>query len=158
MNETLVHNSLKIISGGQTGVDRAALDVAIELGVEHGGFCPKGRKAEDGKIDEKYKLKETKSDRYYIRTLRNIKNSDVTIVIFKAQLGRGTAVTEKYCKSLNKKYLMIDSQARLSSNVSKFRSFILKNKPETINIAGNRESTSPGIYDYTKKLLTKVLS
>ena len=72
----------KIISGGQTGVDRAALDVAINLGLDYGGFCPKGRLAEDGVIPKKYNLTELSSIKYAVRTLENVKLADASLVIF----------------------------------------------------------------------------
>jgi hypothetical protein len=158
MKELLYDNNLKIISGGQSGVDRAALDIAIESGFDYGGFCPKGRRAEDGVVDEKYRLTETRSDRYYLRTMRNIKHSNATIIIYSAKMGRGTAVTRKYCKNLKKRYLVINSKSGFSLNQSKIYSFILKHNIKTLNIAGDRESSSPGIYDYTLKLLKEVFT
>src|SRR5512136_1042597 len=81
----------KIISGGQTGVDRAALDVALELGISSGGWCPKGRKAEDGPIDIRYPVRETTSANYSVRTGRNVRESDGTLVL--TGLGRASAGT-----------------------------------------------------------------
>ncbi len=85
----------KIISGGQTGVDRAALDVALELGILCGGWCPKGRKAEDGPIDPHYPLKETNSPNYPLRTEKNIRESDGTLILTKGPVNGGTSLTEQ---------------------------------------------------------------
>src|SRR6516225_9704134 len=99
---------LKIISGGQTGVDRAALDVAMQLGIPCGGFCPKGRKSEDGIIPEKYPLIETATDNYPERTELNIKTSDGTVILFIKVLDRGTQLTGELCKRHRKPFLLID--------------------------------------------------
>src|SRR5437870_10377236 len=92
----------KIISGGQTGVDRAALDVALELGLPCGGWCPRGRRAEDGPIPERYPLQEMKSPAYPPRTARNVRDSDGTVILTRGQPDRGTALTielaERYRK------------------------------------------------------------
>src|SRR5258706_8881055 len=86
----------KIISGGQTGVDRGALLAAIELGIPHGGYCPRGRLAEDGVIDGRFELTELESPQYHIRTERNVIESDGTIIIHRGPLFGGTALTEKF--------------------------------------------------------------
>ncbi len=77
----MVKNFFRVISGGQTGVDRAALDAAMKLGIEVGGFCPKGRRAEDGPIDEQYPLTETASRAYPVRTEKNVAASDGTLIL-----------------------------------------------------------------------------
>src|SRR6516225_901027 len=88
------HDRIKIISGGQTGVDRAALDFAIRHGLEHGGWCPKGRKAEDGAIPRRYHLQETDSPEYAERTVKNILAADATLIIVREEpLTGGTALT-----------------------------------------------------------------
>jgi predicted Rossmann-fold nucleotide-binding protein len=87
---------LKVISGGQTGVDRAALDAALTLGIHCGGFCPKGRKSEDGTIPEKYPLVETLNDNYSERTERNVKTADGTLILIAGNPDRGTQLTIDY--------------------------------------------------------------
>ncbi|PSQ85488.1 MAG: molybdenum cofactor carrier, partial [Bacteroidetes bacterium QH_2_63_10] len=83
----------KIISGGQTGVDRAALDAALAFNVPVGGWCPKGRRAEDGQIPDRYPLEETPSEAYEQRTAWNVRDSDGTLIITDGSLEGGTALT-----------------------------------------------------------------
>jgi len=134
---------MKIISGGQTGVDRAALDAALETGIECGGFCPKGRRSEDGIIPEKYPLTETKTDQYPERTELNIKNSDATLILIDGEADRGTALTISLCKLHHKPWIVIDlSNKNKEQNLCQW---IKENKINVLNVAGNRESFSPGI-------------
>ena len=146
---------LKIISGGQTGVDRAALDVAIKLGIDCGGFCPKGRKSEDGTIPEKYPLIEAQSDHYPERTELNVKTGDGTLIIIAGNPDRGTQLTIDLCKRHNKPCLVIN----LNDEKSRFdiAAWIEKNKISIINVAGNRESISPGIHEKAYRFLLKIL-
>mgnify|MGYP001312937102 CR=1 FL=1 len=105
------HNSariIKIISGGQTGVDRASLDVAIELGIKYGGYCPKGRQSEDGIIPLKYILSETETDDYLERTLKNVQCSDGTLILHKGEIIAGTRQTEKYCLLEKKRIIVVN--------------------------------------------------
>ena len=136
----------KIVSGGQTGVDRAALDCAIELGIPHGGWCPAGRKAEDGPIPEKYNLRETDSARYDVRTKRNVKDSDGTLIASHGPLTGGTLLTVRTAERLGRPVLIVDlqtddSQRQLQSVLNWLESQQLK----ILNVAGPRESTCPGI-------------
>src|SRR5207247_1854205 len=98
----------RIVSGGQTGVDRAALDVALELGVPCGGWCPQGRRAEDGRIDERYPLRETPWDGYPQRTEWNVRDTDGTLVLTLGKPDRGTALTVRLERSKKKPCLVID--------------------------------------------------
>jgi len=134
---------MKIISGGQTGVDRAALDVALEFSIECGGFCPKGRRSEDGIIPGKYPLTETKTDQYPERTELNIKTSKATLVLIDKEADRGTTLTISLCNLHHKPCIVIDL-----SNENKERDllqWIKENNIDVLNVAGNRESFSPGI-------------
>jgi len=88
-----------IISGGQTGVDRGALDAAARLGIAHGGWCPRGRRAEDGEIPERYRLRETPSRRYAQRTAWNVRDSDATLVLIEGDLAGGTALTVRLART-----------------------------------------------------------
>ena len=98
----------KIISGGQTGVDRAALDAAIELDIEHGGFVPKGRLSEDGSIPLKYNIIELENEDYSARTLKNVQYSDGTLILHKGEITGGTALTEEVCYLKKKAVLTIN--------------------------------------------------
>ena len=145
----------KIISGGQSGVDRAALDAAVNVGLKFGGYCPKNFDAEDGKIDSKYQLTETKSHRNEFRTIKNIKESDGTLIIYQSHPEKdGTLLTINMAKKMNKPYLEIQPN---NKNYSKVHDWIRFNQIKTLNIAGSRESNCPGIYNATKKMLLIVL-
>ena len=154
----------KIISGAQTGADRAALDFAIKYDIPHGGWVPKGRISEDGTVPKKYKVKEHKSDKYPPRTAANIHDSDGTIIFFKTSMGRGCALTSKLCKNMNKPCLTINiAEATLlksgkahSTMVEIISNWIECIEPKILNIAGGRESKTPGMHDIVFKLLEAV--
>ncbi len=148
----------KIISGGQSGVDRAALDVALELGIPCGGRCPKGRRAEDGRIADKYPLQETKDDFYQTRTRLNVKSSDATLILFTKNFDKGTRLTEKTVKTMKKPVLTVDLSEENDDNVSKVSAWLEEYKPEMLNIAGPRESSSPGIYDRSLQFLRELFT
>ncbi len=134
----------RVVSGGQTGVDRAGLDWAISLGIQHGGWCPRGRLAEDGTIPSRYELVELASPDYAVRTEQNVIDSDATLILYEKKLRGGTLLTFNLCKRLGKPYVSVrmdDSEPRAC------RDWLDKLRPETLNIAGSRESISPGIYD-----------
>lgn len=146
----------RIISGGQTGVDRAALDAALELGIEHGGWCPLGRLAEDGFIPARYALRQTPSSQYAVRTERNVIDSDGTLILFRRELAGGTDLTRQFCLRHRKPLLLIDLAAE--ADVDAVRTWIASNRIATLNVAGPRESTSPGISAEAKGLLLGILS
>ena len=154
------HNSvriIKIISGGQTGVDRAALDVAIELGFDYGGFCPKGRLAEDGVILNKYNLTELSSSQYLMRTFENVQASDGTLIIHQGRVSGGTLKTKDYCQMINKPFVEVNLLEDLKKIPLNFDTWIKENHIIIINIAGPRESAIP-IYNRTYALLMASLS
>ncbi|GAA4448145.1 putative molybdenum carrier protein [Novipirellula rosea] len=144
-----------IISGGQTGVDRAGLDVAIALGIGHGGWCPAGRLSEDGSIPSRYELQEMPSSDYPARTEQNVIDSDATLILYEKKLGSGTRLTRRICDRLGKAYLLarlpVDQPAMIAS-------WLAKQKPATLNIAGPRESSSPGIYERSFAFLIDVFN
>ncbi len=146
----------KIISGGQTGVDRAALDVALELDVPCGGWCPKGRLAEDGTIDERYPLEEADSPEYPVRTEINVKNSDATLIITQGALSGGTATTLELAKKYRKFHMAVDLLKRKDPEIVK--KWLEFNKVGVLNVAGPRESEIPGIYDSAAKFLRRIFS
>jgi|SRR6056297_2701203 len=135
----------KIISGGQTGVDRAALDAAIKLRIPHGGWCPAGRIAEDGIIPENYQLNETNSSLYKERTRMNICDADFTLILMQnGRWGSGTLFTKNTCIRLQKPFFVEDLLTPDIKSIKKCLTVICENP--VLNCAGNRESTSPGIY------------
>lgn len=144
----------KIISGGQTGVDRAALDVALALGISCGGWCPKGRKAEDGPIHVRYKLQETTSSSYSVRTGRNVRESDGTLVLARGQPTAGTALTIKFAQKHKKPYLVRDLFVR--KDLGTVRGWLEVNRIRVLNVAGPRESEVPGIHDRAFEFLKEL--
>src|SRR5438874_12933029 len=106
--ESLASKLLKIISGGQTGVDRGALDAALAFEVECGGWCPAGRLAADGTIPKRYPVMDLANAGYAERTARNVANSDGTLVISKGEPIGGTRETIDRCVEMQKPYLIID--------------------------------------------------
>jgi hypothetical protein len=149
----------KIVSGGQTGADRAALDFALANGVECAGWCPKGRIAEDGPIPAKYPLREMGSAEYPPRTRRNVEESDAT-VIFDAPVkksSRGTRLTVRVCEELRRPHLVLSGFPDARSDAERLRAFLAANEVVTLNVAGNRESGSPGIHAHVLAVLTLVV-
>ena len=149
---------LMIISGGQTGADRAGLDFAISRGIKHGGWCPKGRLAEDGIIPEKYCLIETSTNLYPQRTKQNVKDSDATIVFTDTHMSRGAMLTITCCETFKKPYFIIpitsaDDEAAKDSLLE----WLVKIKPRILNIAGARASKCPQIHKFVTTMLNSVL-
>jgi hypothetical protein len=147
----------KIISGGQTGVDRAALDVALELGLEAGGWCPRGRRAEDGQIPDCYPLRETGSWTYPARTRRNVLESDGTLILTRGEPRGGTALTAVLAESLKKPFFLVDFETPQEGRESLWEWGRLQSV-RVLNVAGPRESETPGIYDQAARFLKKLLA
>ena len=145
----------RIITGGQTGVDRAALDFAIEAGIPHGGWCPLKRKAEDGTINEQYLLKETPEADFSIRTKLNVRDSDGTLILNVDKLEGGTLLTVQYAKELARPCLIIDLDNIPEHNA--IHHWLTMHKIRILNIAGPRESKRPGIYEQTRETLPRLL-
>ena len=146
----------KIISGGQTGVDRAALDAAISLGLEHGGFCPKGRVAEDGIIPVEYKMDELDTEEYSVRTMKNVQCSDGTFILHQGEITGGTALTDEFCKIKKKPLLIINILDEFKKIRVNFNTWLETNIITILNIAGPRESEGQ-IYKKAKDLLIRLL-
>ncbi len=146
----------RLVSGGQTGVDRGALDAAIELGLEHGGWCPRGRRAEDGSIPIRYQLSETASARYPVRTKHNVIESDATLLFYRDRLHSGTELTFRLIKQYGKPFLMVDLQLLLDPTM--VLDWIIGEQIETLNVAGPRESSAPGIARQACEFLTCCLA
>lgn len=137
------HTPTKIISGGQTGVDRGALDAAIALGIAHGGWCPRGRLAEDGPIPGRYELHETDSPDYPVRTERNVLDSDATLILCCGQVSGGTELTLRLAERHRRPCLVVDLDRPL--DVDPVRRWLVSHQVQVLNLAGPRESQSPGI-------------
>ena len=149
---------MKIISGGQTGVDRGALDAALEAGVDCGGTCPAGRKAEDGIIPAIYPLTELASTVYADRTRQNVIDSDATLILHFGQLEGGTAFTQRCCLREKKPCLVINAlQEQQAVLLESILGFIRQHKVQVLNVAGPRASKIPFAQETTKQLLTSVL-
>ena len=146
----------KIISGGQTGVDRAALDAALELGFPCGGWCPKGRRAEDGIIPLKYPLEETSSPDYPQRTEFNIQDSDGTLILTWGPPLGGTLLTLKLARKHHKPYQFIDLAE--GEDAMRVREWMKKSAIQILNVAGPRESEAPGIHDRALSFLREIFA
>ena len=145
----------EVVSGGQTGVDRAALDVALELRLPCGGWCPKGRRAEDGEIASRYPFRETPSGDYFERTEWNVRDSDGTLVLTEGPPTEGTALTIELAARLGKPFLVIDLMGQ--PHASMVQSWVKTHHVRILNVAGPRESKLPGIYARAVAFLRRVL-
>ena len=148
---------MKIITGGQTGVDRAALDVALELGIPCGGWCPKGRIAENGLIPLHYPLVETEDAEYAERTRRNVADADGILILYAYSLDAGTRHTLKLGADLGRQSLTVDLM-RDPDPADVLAWLVRFDKGVVINVAGPRESNSPGIYEQSVLYLRTLLS
>jgi len=145
---------LKIISGGQTGVDRAALDAAIASGLRHGGWCPLGRIAEDGTIPSVYRLKETPLSGYRQRTEWNVRDSHGTLILSHLPLSGGTAYTEICALEMKKPAHIADPDKQSAAETA--AEWLRANSIRILNVAGPRESSDPGIHDKTFRFLAEL--
>lgn len=145
----------QIISGGQTGVDRAALDVALENGIACGGWCPQGRRAEDGPIAERYPLQETPSRNYSRRTRWNVRDSDGTLILTIGPPTGGTELTRSVAERLGKPIHIVHLDQ--NPDPEPVRQWIATEKIAVLNVAGPREGTCPGIYEQAALFLQRLL-
>jgi hypothetical protein len=144
----------KIISGGQTGADRAALDWAITNGLPHEGWCPKGRRTEDGTLPAEYRLIETPSSSYLQRTEWNVRDSDATLIFTLGEkLDGGSKRTAEFAAKLHKPYLHVWRR----SSPSLIARFLYQHCVKVLNVAGKRESSAPGISGFVDQFLTAAL-
>jgi hypothetical protein len=150
--------SLKVISGGQTGVDRAALDVAIKHRIECGGWCPAGRLDEFGRIPDRYPLQELECGGFTERTFQNVKDSDGTVIIYTGNLSGGTEQTVRFCQELQRPHQVIDASKISATDAAKLISdFVRNNKIGILNVAGPRQSEWPEGYEYAFRALDRFL-
>ncbi len=140
-------------------MDRAALDFAIGRGLEHGGWCPRGRRAEDGRIDVKYQLRETESADYDARTRQNVLDSDATLIIVRdRRLAGGTALTHDVAVRENRPVLVIHETDGVPKSAAKLSGFLRENAVTILNVAGPRESEAPGLNTFVTAVLDVALS
>lgn len=142
-----MHGITRIISGGQTGADRAGLDFAIAKEIQHGGWCPKGRRAMDGVISERYFLQETASEGYPVRTRLNVKESDATIICTPMPPGRGSSLTAKFCNEEQRPYIWVtpsgwfeEGDANIRVDARAFIPLLKCYEVKTLNVAGTRQT------------------
>jgi len=148
----------KIISGGQTGADRAALDVAIAHGIPHGGWIPKGRKTEAGRLSTKYQLQEMPTNSYPERTEKNVVDSDGTLIISHGNLTGGSEYTREMAKKHGKPWIHVDaSKHSVDAAVEVIRAWVSGNQIKVLNVAGPRASKDAKIYGSTDTLLTRLI-
>jgi len=149
---------MKIVSGGQTGVDRGALDAALASGTPCGGWCPAGRKAEDGVIPARYPLREMDSADYAARTRQNILDSDATLIIHFGAIEGGTRLTRDLCRRLGKPCLVLDA-SRLTQEqaLAAMRAFLRQHEVAVLNVAGPRASKVPQAQAVVRQWLMALL-
>ncbi|WP_036515782.1 putative molybdenum carrier protein [Nevskia soli] len=143
-----------IVSGGQTGVDRAALDAARCSGLEARGWCPAGRRAEDGAISPEYLLIETPSRGYRQRTKWNVRDSDATLILYRGEMTGGTALTVKFAAELGRPVLAVELG---QADAGAVRRWLGENHVTILNIAGPKETKNPAIYAEAREFLRLVL-
>lgn len=148
----------RIVSGGQTGADRGGLDAAIELGLAHGGWCPRGRRAEDGAIPDCYALQETDDDTYESRTERNVIESDATVLLTYGAPSGGSALTAELARRHRRPLLALDLAAvDEPAAAARLRAWLAEHAVDTLNVAGSRASKSPELAAAVRRVLCAAL-
>ena len=145
-----------LITGGQTGVDRGALDAAIALGIPHGGWCPAGRRAEDGPIPLQYELRECNSPEYRVRTRLNVESADGTLILCAGDPAGGTRLTLELAIQSGRPYFKVDPQD--TKSVASARDWLDTQQIRVLNVAGPRESTWPGAARLAETFMRQLLS
>jgi len=147
----------KIVSGGQTGADRAALDAAMDAGVDTGGWCPRGRRAEDGPISTKYPLRETTSPDVRQRTAWNVRDSDGTLILLLDDADQGTEFTRQKAHDLGRPVVEVVLPAGPYC-MRRMCRWMAANEIRVMNVAGPRESNAPGVYAAARAFLSALLA
>lgn len=143
----------RVVAGGQTGVDRAALDAAMAQGIDAGGYCPRGRRAEDGRIADAYPLTELPSPAYAARTRANVELADGTLILTVGPLTGGTALTARAARAADKPYCVIDLTQ--SNSARRAHEWLATCGIRVLNVAGPRESRLPGVYRLARRFLQR---
>lgn len=147
-------SDFKIVSGGQTGADQAGLDWAIAHEVPHGGWCPKGRRSENGPIDLKYLLKESPNRKYLERTEWNVRDSDATVIFtLDEKLTGGSKRTAEFAKKMGKPCFHMRERV----HPKYLASFLERHQVKTLNVAGKCETSAAGISEFVISVLDKIL-
>lgn len=148
----------KIVSGGQTGVDRGALDAALDAGFGCGGWCPQGRLAEDGEIPARYVMAELEGAGYEKRTLKNVLDSDGTAILYFGVLEGGTRQTMDYCVEHGKPFELVDAtRAKPQEGAARLAAFVERHRIAVLNVAGPRASKQPAAYGYAHETIKRLL-
>jgi hypothetical protein len=148
----------KIVSGGQTGADQAALDVAIDFAIAHGGWLPRGRLTEEGPLPERYDLQEMPIPDYSLRTEQNVIDSDGTLILTHGELAGGSKYTQEMAAKHDRPCLHVDLRTTAAfSAVKAINYWVDRHGIQVLNVAGSRESQDPKIYDAVRKVLSSVL-
>jgi hypothetical protein len=154
-----IQSVIRIISGGQTGADRAGLDFAIKHNIPHGGWVPKDRKTEDGRLPDNYQLQEMPTGEYTKRTEKNILDSDGTLIVSHGVLTGGSALTKEFAKQHEKPWLHVDlDKMPIVEAALMIRSWLRKNNIKILNVAGPRASKDARIYEDVIILFTEIWS
>jgi hypothetical protein len=155
----LADRQFTIVSGGQSGVDRAALDAAISLEIPHRGWCPRGRVAEDGTLSLIYQLRETPSVNYADRTLRNVLESDGTLILHRGPITGGTRLTDRLARKHKRPCKALDVLlATDEESLGQVQRWLLDGQIRVLNVAGPRETHHPGIYERALAFLTELFT
>ncbi|MBF0498756.1 MAG: putative molybdenum carrier protein [Candidatus Riflebacteria bacterium] len=145
----------RLISGGQTGVDRMALDTAMKLGICVAGWCPAGRLSETGPIPALYPLIETTTPRYAARTRMNVRDSDATLIFTWGTAAGGTALSATFAKAMKRPHLMLDMQkCHIETAVDELLTWLKREQPTTLNVAGPRATEAPELMEHVRNVLT----
>lgn len=137
-------------------MDRAALDVAMEFGIDCGGWCPAGRHADDGPIPARYPLQETADIDHTVRTENNVRHSDATLILYRGELHGGTAYAVEMARHLGRPVLAIDVEE--PPDIGEITDWLQSTQISTLHIGGPRESSRPGIYDQARSLIMRIIT
>ncbi|HOI73414.1 MAG TPA: putative molybdenum carrier protein [Syntrophales bacterium] len=149
----------RLISGGQTGADRAALDFAIQRGIPHGGWVPRGRKTEAGPLPDRYRLQETASGAYAERTEKNVLLADGTLIISRGSLKGGSLLTKELAERHGRSWMHADlDRGSVEEAAERIRGWIRDRSIGVLNVAGPRASQDPEIYKAVRGVLEAVFA